>query len=166
MSKSWWYLHINVTSHLSLTSAKTAAEVAQWRKPQLCPAPVCRWQPFHIDRRLPLAFSSPINAGWSLCAARHINVCFVNVIHQSFHSNRNGNYCGCKDNYSSMAASSNSHTLMGLLLETGEVLGLPATSIYLMCSTSNVNVSVTGVSPAETTRLAMEWASYFWFVGS
>lgn len=121
--------------------------------------------------RLPLAFSSPVNAGWSLCAACHINVCFVNVIHKSFHGNRNGNYCGSKDDYSLTAASLNSHTLTGLLLETGEVLGLPATPVCLMCSISNVNVSTTWVSSAKTRRAGCGvvrgcGAGCFWFVSS
>lgn len=45
--------------------------------------------------------------------------------------------------YSLMSASSNSHTLIGLLLETSRVLSLFATSICCICSLSNVNVSMT-----------------------
>lgn len=128
-------LHLTL---LSLISAKPAAEPAA-EQTQLCPVSVCRWQP-STRYRLPSACCSPTDTHSSLYTTRHINICFINVMHKSSCSNTNGNYCGYKDNYSVMAAPSNSCTLIGLLLETDELLSLPATSTRCICSISNTDV--------------------------
>lgn len=109
------FISVALLTCLSPISAKPPVEIWQQSKPQLCPSFVCRWQPF-TRYRLLFPLSSPINMHRSLYTACHINTCFVNVVHKSFCSNRNGNYCGYKDNYSLMAASSNSQARIGLLL--------------------------------------------------
>lgn len=86
---------------------------------------------------------------WPPCfPAGHINVGPVNGIHKLDSSHRKGNGSGYKDNYSLMAASSNSHTLRDLLLEAHKALGVLAPWQRIF---SNANVPVTRVGSVRTT---------------
>lgn len=67
------FTSVSLLTCLSLISAKPPAEIPQQSNPQLCPASVCRWQPF-TRYRLLFPSSSPINIRRSLCTAHHIHL--------------------------------------------------------------------------------------------